>query len=143
MPMASALSVRTTWIEPFEGTALTPRNGPWAHRLVDAITRETHDQDQVQVATTDIGPVTLLAVEGSDDIVVEVALGPADRAPAEVLAAAVRTSTGAHPTRRGPELSPADEAPGVSFGIHSLREGPLLDVVMPRFSVQTRHDLTA
>ncbi|MEV4413072.1 serpin family protein [Catellatospora sp. NPDC049609] len=129
--LASALVARTRWVEPFDHGMLIVRDGPWSGRRLAGLHRSTADRDQLAVYETPVGPVTLLTVEGTDGIDVDLAIGLPD-APAAV------------PSRRGSQFTEGETAPGVSVEFDwSHDDTPELMVSLPRFTVTSSHDLLA
>jgi serine protease inhibitor len=144
--LATALSVRTRWREPFGDLRLRVHQGPWAGRdpAPAGLTRSSRDLDQLAVAATPVGLLTLLAVEGTADVDVQLVLGEQGRAAGEVLAAGIGAVAGAHATWRGAQLLDASPAPGLEVAESSELDGePKLRVTAVRFTVAAAHDLTA
>ena len=89
------------------------------------------------------GPVTVLTVEGTDGIDVDVAIGVPEAPAAAVIAAAI-DAPAAVPARRGSQLAEGDTAPGVTVGLGwAYDDSPRLLVSLPRFTVTSSHDLLA
>ncbi|MDW6065103.1 hypothetical protein SAZ11_53715 [Streptomyces sp. FXJ1.4098] len=63
--LATALVVRTTWRRPFDPSVTVPRHGPWAGRTLAGLFRTGHLSDEIAVAHTPDGPLTVLRVEGT------------------------------------------------------------------------------
>jgi Serpin (serine protease inhibitor) len=141
MLLAAVLTVRTRWREPFAPGLLIPVAGPWKGRRLACCRRATADRDQVRVLDTAAGPVTVLAVDGHDDICVDLAIGTDDAPPAAVLRTAIDAPSAACPATPGSELGEATAAPGVMAGIASLDPEPRLYSWVPRFTVRADHDL--
>ncbi|WP_433204262.1 serpin family protein [Dactylosporangium sp. CS-047395] len=131
MVLASALAVQTTWSSPFTGIPRCPQSGPWAGRDLNGLSRRTRGLQELRVAGTEGGPVTLLTVTGADDVDVVLALGEPGRPASEVLPAAISA-----PARA------STEGPGISVReIEAADDEPELLVDTVRFRVEGRHDL--
>ncbi|QOC91803.1 serpin family protein [Micromonospora craniellae] len=136
MVLASALSVLTTWQNAFHSTSCRPTEGPWAGRHLAGLRRRSRDLSTLRVTDATAGPVSLLTVEGTDDVDVVLALGPAGRGPAEVLPAAIDALDG-----HAPAL-PLTAGPGVSEQIVDASDAtPELTVSTVAFTVDASHDL--
>lgn len=147
MVLASALLVRTRWIEPFQTTMLTgDPHGPWHDRRFDALYRTSTDLDQVDVAHGPADAVTAVRVRGSGGIDVILVLGEPDAEPGTVLAQGIAVGTGTHTGTREPVA--AERADGDHLGpgmISELVESPLPDpftlLHLPAFAVSSTYDL--
>lgn len=160
--LASALTVRTRWTEPFTESP-TSGTGPWAgQRKLVGLRRTTALADaDVRVATTDgsdgdrardsaghdDGPVTLATVRGRDGIDVILALGEPDARAGAVLGTAVAASGPApQPGVRveSVDLNGADLGPGLSVTeIASFDPQPTASLNTVAFTVEAHHDLLA
>jgi hypothetical protein len=139
MVLATAITVRTSWTEPFLDVRRMVAAGPWAGRTLAGLDRSTDDLDTLAVATTPAGPVTVLTVEGSGEVDVCLLLGEEGRAAGEVLAAGLETLDGHHPVRRGAGLL-GEPGPGVRVADDAW-PAPRLLAEAVRFTVAARHDL--
>jgi serine protease inhibitor len=136
--LASALAVRTRWIEPFKDTTLRSGSGPWAGRQVAALDRTTYDPG----ALTVVDRLTRLRVEGTEGIDVHLFLGESDRPAAEVLAAGLDSLS--RPGIAGDALPDGRPGPGIEVGIvDSTDPRDRYVAVVPRFTVTGAHDLLA
>lgn len=141
--LASVLVARTTWVQPFDDGVLTAEDGPWTGQALWGLHRSTTNRDLLAVYDTPAGQVTVLTVEGTDGIDVDLAIGLPDAPATAVLAAALDTRSAA-PTRRGSQLAQGDTAPGVSVDLGWTHDdSPGLLVSLPRFTVSSSHDLLA
>jgi hypothetical protein len=143
--LASALTVKTTWAQPFSDTPMELPAGPWAGRgLLAGLTRTDTDQDLVSVVDSDAGPLTLFTARGTDDIDVVLALGAPERTAGEVLSAAITALDSPGSRVTGSALPDGSTAPGIEIG-WALSRGsdPLLQVSTMRFKVKGSHDLLA
>ena len=160
--LASALTVRTRWTEPFTESPASG-TGPWAgQRKLVGLRRTTALADAViRVATTngsdgdnagdsashDDGPVTLATVRGRDGIDVILALGEPDARAGAVLGTAVAASGPApQPGVRvaSVDLDSADLGPGLSVTeIASFDPQPTASLSTVAFTVEAHHDLLA
>jgi hypothetical protein len=139
--LASVLVARTAWVQPFDDGVLVAKDGPWAGQTLWGLHRSTTDRDLLAVYDTPVGQVTVLTVEGADDIDVDLAIGLPDAPAAAVLAAGLDTRSAA-PTRRGSQLAQGDTAPGVTVDLGWAHDdSPGLLVSLPRFTVRSSHDL--
>ncbi|TDC94615.1 serpin family protein [Actinomadura sp. 7K507] len=147
--LATALTIDTAWQQPFRDTPLTPEKGPWAKRARElaGLSRITQDVDQLAVAETPAGPVTLLTVQGQDDIDVQLCLGEPSLSARGVLAHAIAAADGDYPVHRGDELlkrSRARQTPGLKVSkFSSFTPGNMLSVMTARFDITAKHDLLA
>ncbi|MER5454579.1 serpin family protein [Micromonospora sp. NPDC002389] len=136
MVLASALSVLTTWKQPFHSTPCRPTDGPWAGRDLAGLRRRGRDLHALRVVDTVAGPVSLLTVEGAEDVDVVLGLGPAGHGPAEVLPAAIGALDGEVPAL------PLTAGPGVTEQIVDASDAtPELTVSTVAFTVDAAHDL--
>ncbi|WP_155370758.1 serpin family protein [Catellatospora vulcania] len=141
--LASALVARTRWKQPFSEGMLNGADGPWAGRRLAGLYRATADRDQLAVYETPAGPVTVLTVEGAEEIDVDLAIGLPE-APAAAVVAAGIDAPSAVPSRRGSQFVEGETAPGVTVGIgRSYDDTPELLAGLPRFTVTSSHDLLA
>ncbi|MEU8145443.1 serpin family protein [Nonomuraea sp. NPDC048901] len=83
--LASALTVRTTWLRPFTEGATLVEAGPWADREIVVLRRSTRVLNRVQVADTPAGPLTMFRIMGTGGIDVHLLLGHDFRKVADVL----------------------------------------------------------
>ncbi|TBL31552.1 MULTISPECIES: serpin family protein [unclassified Micromonospora] len=136
MVLASALSVLTTWKKPFDNTRCRPTDGPWSGQDLAGLRRRGRDLDALRVVDAVGGPVSLLTVEGTEDVDVLLALGPAGHGPAEVLPAAIGVLDGDAPAL------PLTDGPGVTEQIVDASDAtPELTVSTVAFTVDASHDL--
>ncbi|MCX4390951.1 hypothetical protein OG777_29050 [Micromonospora peucetia] len=135
MVLASALSLRTDWAEPFRDAWCQPTAGPWRDRRLAGLSRLGHDLDALRAADTAAGPLSLLTVRGAEDVDVVLALGTPERAAAEVLPAAI----GALGV---PSALPVTAGPGVDEQVvDAYDDRPELLVSTVRFTASADHDL--
>ncbi|MGW7492383.1 serpin family protein [Streptomyces sp. NPDC054786] len=139
--LASALLVRTTWVEPFREYPARPSEGPWAGRELTALSRSGTDLEQVRVHGTPAGPLTAVRVAGDNGLDVHLLLGEPDMPGNEVLRHGVAALDGACPTVSGAALSDA-AGPGLRVTTVPSHDGaPRLDLTTTRFTVDAEHDL--
>lgn len=140
---ASAVAVDTKWAAPFGDASLRPTSGPWAGRRLQALRRSTPDQDDVAVAVNSaVGPLTLLTIRGTAEVDVCLAIAEAEHQPSAVLTAACDAIANGVASVRGSALPDDVLYPGLEVTrTYSDALHPSLFVVMPRFTVETRHDL--
>ncbi|MEH1100809.1 hypothetical protein [Micromonospora sp. CPCC 205561] len=135
MVLASALSLRTGWAEPFRDAWCQPTAGPWRGRRLAGLSRLSRDLDALRAADTPAGPVSLLTVRGAEDVDVVLALGTPGRGAAEVLPAAI----GALGT---PAALPVAAGPGVDEQtVDASDDRPELLVSTVGFTASADHDL--
>ncbi|MGC4791198.1 hypothetical protein ACLQ22_25625 [Micromonospora sp. DT178] len=121
--LASALVARTRWVQPFDDGVLVAEDGPWAGQVLAGLHRSTADRDLLAVYDTPAGQVTVLTVEGTDGIDVDLAVGLPDAPAAAVLAAGLDARS-AVPARRGSQLAEGDTAPGVTVTLGACPGSP-------------------
>ncbi|RFS86257.1 hypothetical protein D0T12_06495 [Actinomadura spongiicola] len=148
--LATALSVDTRWREPFDAVPLRPEEGPWAGRAepVAGLTHASQDVTRLALAPeTPAGPVTLLTTQGEDEVDVILCLGEPERAPGDVLAAAIEAIDGKHRLRRGERLlekTLASKAPGLRIDtVTSFEPHTTLRATTTAFDITAHHDLLA
>jgi serine protease inhibitor len=147
--LATALSIDTRWVQPFDDVPLHPEEGPWAGRprAVVGLARHYGDFGDLALAQTPAGPLTLLCVRGEDDVDVYLCLGEPARPAGEVLAGSIEALDGRHPLHPGTALLERGEerpAPGVQlFKVNAFSPEPTLSVTTARFEVKAEHDLLA
>ncbi|WNI18686.1 serpin family protein [Actinacidiphila sp. ITFR-21] len=142
--LASALSVRTAWRQPFRPGWMRPESGPWQRRELAGLRRLDTDLDEVAVAATPRGPLTVLAVRGDGGIDVHLLLGGPEQAPGAVIEAGTLALAGAYESVPGSLLPEGDAGPGVKVGyVASPVPEATLAVSTPAFTVGADHDLLA
>ncbi|BCJ74984.1 hypothetical protein CS0771_45280 [Catellatospora sp. IY07-71] len=141
--LASALVARTRWVQPFADGMLVAAAGPWSGRRLAGLHRTTADRDLLAVYETPAGPVSVLTVQGTDGIEVDLAIGLPDAPAAAVIAAGIDAPS-AVPARRGSQLAEGESAPGVTVSLGwAYDDTPRLQASLPRFTVTSSHDLLA
>lgn len=138
--LLATIAVDTTWTDSFDASTLSPTAGPWRRRHLAAVDRATNDRDTVSVVGEGTDAVTVVRVEGSDDVDVYLALGHPGRPPAEVLVAGLETASGLRTGRRGAQVLDAP-GPGIETGIYSSGSEPVVEISLPTFAVDSDHDL--
>ncbi|MEV1063258.1 serpin family protein [Streptomyces sp. NPDC050263] len=146
MVLASALTLRTKWLRPFDEVPLYSPHWPgWTDRPLLALRRATLLLDRIGVADTPDGHLTELKVFGADGIDVHLLLGEEQMTPGQVLGAGVNLLAGRHPVVPGTLLPYGDVGPGLR--IQKVRSAtpdpPTLDVATAAFDVTADHDLLA
>ncbi|MGH3240080.1 MAG: serpin family protein [Spirillospora sp.] len=146
--LATALTIDTRWKEPFQDVALKPAEGPWAGRAKEAagLTHSSPDFNRLTLAEeTPAGPVTMLTVNGEDDVDVILCLGEPDRPAGDVLAEAMAATDGHHRLKRGETLlkrTLAEKAPGLRVDtVLSFEPRTTLSATTVRFDIAAKHDL--
>ncbi|WP_433018382.1 serpin family protein [Kribbella sp. CA-294648] len=138
--LASALSLRTTWVRPFAEQLKRVNDGPWAGGTWHWLERS--DRDLNTVSRYD--GLTVVTVRGQADVDVLLGIGSAEAAQGDVLAGLLAAAEGGV---SGAELigqgEPGDEvAPGVKIG-QTTAPVPEVKLSVPAFSVRVEHDLLA
>ncbi|MEU5771508.1 serpin family protein [Streptomyces asoensis] len=140
--LASALTLRTDWIQPFEAGVTEVAAGPWRGGDLACLRRTTALLNRVGVAETAAGPLTELQVIGTQGIDVHLYLGTPEATASQVLTAAVDVL---HDRRRvipGDRLPTGTPGPGLSVTrVPSLDRQPRLRVSTVPFTLRARHDL--
>ncbi|GLW44712.1 hypothetical protein Stsp02_03740 [Streptomyces sp. NBRC 14336] len=143
--LASALSLRTRWLRPFEEAPWLPQTGPWADggTYLLGLERSGTLLDRVGVADTPDGHVTELRVYGTDAVDVHLVLGEEAMTPAQVLRAGVSLLTDRTRLTPGDRLPLGEPGPGVR--VRRIRAEhpapPTLYVRTPAFEGRADHDL--
>ncbi|MFB8759525.1 serpin family protein [Streptomyces sp. NPDC059852] len=143
--LASALTLRTRWLRPFDDSVWMPEAGPWAGRELAGLGRSGAVLDRVGVADTPAGRVTELKVLGDTATDVHLVLGEDGMTPGQVLGAAVDVLERRSPAVPGHALPYGEVGPGLSVVRELSRrpEPPTLHVRVPAFGLRAEHDLTA
>ncbi|MFC3492500.1 serpin family protein [Glycomyces rhizosphaerae] len=138
--LASALSVRTTWVTPFQDSGRVFNQGPWAGLgRCRALTATLHD-DLLRVAED----ASVLTLPGDGDIDVLLGLGREDLAPQAVMGTLIDAATDPAWGRSSTELAVGERAVGVEVTEYkSMRPqtGPEIDVQTVRFKLDSDLDL--
>lgn len=142
LTLATALALRTTWRQKFTDEPWQVDDGVWSGRRLAGLARTTSDPDDLRVAGTGAGPLTLTRVAGDNDLDVHLVLGEPGVPSGEVLAAAVPLVVeGADGVTGGSALLASGDVgpwPGVTT-VSAQRPGLVLKTT--RFSVRSTHDL--
>lgn len=139
--LASALSLRTTWVRPFKEGIDGVYEGPWAGGSWHWLERSDRDLDTVRV----YDGLTVATVQGDADV--DVLLGIGSGQQSEVLAGLLAASLKPGDGKPGGELlkrgKPGqDVAPGITIG-ESTAPVPEVKLSLPSFNVKVEHDLLA
>lgn len=140
--LATAIAMRTTWTREFTSGMHVPHGGPWDGQQVQSLARTTTHLDDVRVAATPAGDLTLTAVAGTNGLDVHLVLGPDDAAPSVVLPAAVDVVTGSAPSTPGAALLESSTVAGPGVRIVSVAK-PSVQLTTVPFEVRSEHDLLA
>ncbi|HEU4946549.1 MAG TPA: serpin family protein [Kribbella sp.] len=146
--LASALSLRTTWAQPFKEQVKRVYDGPWAGGSWHWLDRTDRDLDTFRLYDDPAaGALSVITVQGDADVDVLLGIG-APQAPqsgvlAGLLAAAAQPDSG----RPGAQLVSAGQsgqevAPGARIGT-TTSPYPELKLSLPAFGVEVEHDLLA
>lgn len=143
MVLASALALRTAWLQPFRESCWMPETGPWSGRELLGLWRESTLLDRIGVADTPEGHVTELKVLGDGAIDVHLLLGEEGMTPGQVLAAGVGILDRRHPVIPGPRLPYGDVGPGLCVVKERVTtpEPPTLEIRTVAYAVRSDHDL--
>ncbi len=140
--LASALSLRTTWVRPFTEQIKRVYDGPWSGGSWHWLERVDNDLDAVRRYDDDL---TVITVRGDADV--DVLLGVGSGGQADVLTgllgAAARPADGVPGSQLIDQGQPGTQlAPGVKVGqTTALRQD--LKLTLPAFNVEAEHDLLA
>jgi serine protease inhibitor len=140
--LASALSLRTTWIRPFTEQIKRVNAGPWAGGSWHWLERVDNDLDAVRRYDDDL---TVITVRGDADVDVLLGVGSGERADvlAGLLGAAARPADGVPGSAL---IEQADTGAGVAPGVRIGQSSAVrqdLKLTLPAFNVETEHDLLA
>jgi serine protease inhibitor len=146
--LASALSLKTTWVLPFKEQLRRLYDGPWSGTSWHWLERTDRDLDTVRLYdASGAGRLTVITVAGDADVDVLLGVGSPEAAQSDVLAALVEASyepAGGQPGsalveqgERGDEV-----APGITIGA-TTDPAPDVRLSLPSFSVKVEHDLLA
>ncbi|MFD8145948.1 serpin family protein [Streptomyces sp. NPDC059708] len=142
--LASALTLRTKWLQPFTEWPRTVSEGPWAGRPLQMLYRTTALPERASVAQGPTGAVTLLEVVGDTGVDVHLLLGEPGAAPGGVLATGVEAVTRARPVTPASVLPEGRPGPGLTIAaVLAPTPEPRLVVETPAFEVRGEHDLLA
>ncbi len=140
--LASALLVRTEWEHLFADGRWPVDHGPWAGSTLATLTRTTTDLDDVYVADTAAGPLSVTRVAGSDGIDVHLVIGEEHRPAGDVLAAGIGAIGDDVPRTCGAALADGEPGPGVQVRQAPSASGtPTVRLRTVRFTVDGDHDL--
>ncbi|MEV7280624.1 serpin family protein [Streptomyces sp. NPDC093111] len=142
--LASAQSVRTTWAAPFMARKARMTKGPWSGRTVTWLHRSTAALDEVGLADTAAGPLTVLRVLGDTGVDVHLLLGEPAATAGAVLRAGLDVLEGRAPAVPGDRLPVGALGPGLE--VRTARRttpGARLGVSVPAFALAAGHDLLA
>ncbi|MEU6978450.1 MULTISPECIES: serpin family protein [unclassified Streptomyces] len=142
--LASAQTVRTTWVDPFWTRKARLTSGPWSGRTVTRLHRSTPALDDVGLADTEAGPLTVLRVRGDTGVDVHLLLGEPAAASGAVLRAGLDVLEGRSPAVPGDRLPTGDPGPGLEVRTaRSTTPDPRLSASVPAFALSAGHDLLA
>jgi serine protease inhibitor len=139
--LASALSLRTTWVRPFTEQIKRVNAGPWAGGRWHWLERVDSDLDAVRR----YGDLTVITVRGDADVDVLLGVGPGSQPEvlAGLLDAAARPADGVPGSALIDQGEPGAElAPGLKVG-QTTAPRPDLKLTLPSFNVEAEHDLLA
>ncbi|MGW2742455.1 serpin family protein [Streptomyces sp. NPDC001450] len=145
MVLASALTLRTDWRQPFTETVLRPDSGPWQGRSLLGLHRRSVRPDRVGVTSTPDGFVTALTVPGDNGIDVHLVLGEERMTPGQVLTAGVGVVERTLAVTGGGQLPFGHVGPGLHVEQQpaTAPEPITLDVRTVAYEVRADHDLLA
>lgn len=141
LTLATALALRTTWQRKFSDESWRVSEGAWAGRRLAGLERTTPDADDLRVADSAAGPLTLTRVAGDNGLDVHLVLGEDGRPSGDVLADAVPLLAADAAVTDGAALLESGDVerwPGVST-VSASRPGLVLKTA--RFTVRSLHDL--
>ncbi|MGW1345056.1 serpin family protein [Kribbella sp. NPDC002412] len=136
--LASALSLKTTWVTPFKEMVRRFYDGPWSGGSWHWLERVDDDLDAVRRYED----LTVITVTGDADVDVLLGVGQAGAEQADVLTALLQAQgEGVPGSRLIDQGEPGGEvAPGVKVG-QTTAPRPDLKLSLPSFNVETEHDL--
>ncbi|GAB2654278.1 serpin family protein [Kribbella swartbergensis] len=136
--LASALSLRTTWVSPFKEMVRRFYDGPWSGGSWHWLERVDGDLDAVRR----YDELTVVTVTGDADVDVLLGVGDPEASQADVLTALLHAEGEGIPGSRLIEQGqPGTEvAPGVRVG-QTTAPRPELKLSLPSFNVEAEHDL--
>ncbi|MDX6291539.1 MAG: hypothetical protein QOH50_614 [Kribbellaceae bacterium] len=146
--LASALSLRTTWVRPFKEQIKSVYDGPWAGGSWHWLDRSDRDLDAVRLYDDPAaGALSVITVQGDADVDVLLGVGAPRAAQSDVLAGLLAASAQPQGGRSGAQLVRAGQpgqtvAPGVTVGT-TTSPVPELKLSLPSFAVEVEHDLLA
>lgn len=146
--LASALSLRTTWVRPFTEQIKRLHDGPWAGASWHWLERVDSDLDAVRRHTHPSAAwLTVVTVAGDADVDVLLGIGQPQIARSDVLAGLLDVAARPDDGEPGSQLieqgEPGHEvAPGVKIG-QTTAARPDLKLTLPAFAVEAEHDLLA
>ncbi|WP_328320291.1 serpin family protein [Kribbella sp. NBC_00382] len=137
--LASALSLRTTWVRPFKEQIKRQNDGPWKGGSWHWLERSDRDLSSVRL----YDGVTVATVVGDADVDVLLGIGAAEASQGDVLAGLLAASLKVDGGVGGAELlAKGGAAPGVTVGT-TTAPAPEVRVSLPAFNVKVEHDLLA
>ncbi|MEI8409329.1 MULTISPECIES: serpin family protein [unclassified Kribbella] len=136
--LASALSLRLTWVSPFKELVRRFHEGPWSGGSWHWLERVDGELDAVRR----YDDLTVITVAGDADVDVLLGVGQPQASQADVLAALLEVQGDGVPgSRLIDQGEPGSEvAPGVKIG-QTTSPRPDLKVSLPSFNVEVEHDL--
>ncbi|MEV0449620.1 serpin family protein [Streptomyces sp. NPDC050600] len=142
--LASAQSVRTTWVAPFMTRKVRLTSGHWSGRTVTLLHRSTPALDEVGLADTEAGPLAVLRVLGDTGVDVHLLLGEPAATAGAVLSAGLDVLEGRAHAVPGDRLPTGSPGPGLEVRTaRSTTPGARLSVSVPAFALAAGHDLLA
>ncbi|TDO51474.1 serine protease inhibitor [Kribbella sp. VKM Ac-2527] len=150
--LASALSLKTTWVLPFKEQLRRLYDGPWSGTSSGTswhwLERTDRDLDTVRLYDAPgAGRLTVITVAGDADVDVLLGFGSPEAAQSDVLGALVESSYEPTGGQSGSVLVEKGErgdevAPGIRIGA-TTDPTPDVKLSLPSFSVKVEHDLLA
>ncbi|MFF0298787.1 serpin family protein [Kitasatospora sp. NPDC004614] len=141
--LASAVTVRTSWVVPFKPGWFPVTEGPWAGREFEKLERTGPELfERISVAETSAGRVTEVRVAGDGEVDVHLVLGGSGAAPGAVVAAGFELVSGE--SRRLPLADRPDGEPwpGLELTtVESASPGNVGALLTAGFLVRSEHDL--
>lgn len=140
--LASALTLRMRWIQPFTPSWTWIDEGPWAGKPLLGLIRGTALLDRVRVAQAPTGPVTLLEVVGDGGVDVHLVLGEPQAPPGQTLRAGIAAVTRAIASTGASALPEGCPGPGLHIEqVLSVDREHRLNIETVAFEVEAEHDL--
>lgn len=139
--LATALALRTTWVQKFTDALMVPGNGAWKGRRLAGLSRTTAGLDDLRLAVTEAGALTVTRVAGDNGLDVHLILGEEGRPAGDVLTAAMPVVAGDIAATSGKEFL-AGAGSGSWPGVRTVAAPEASLVVSTvRFNLTSEHDL--
>ncbi|GAB3661967.1 serpin family protein [Glycomyces tarimensis] len=139
--LASALTVRTTWVTEFRDAEIELSTGPWSRLGRCRVLSNTIYDDVLRVSEE----ASVLTVPGRDDVDVLLAIGREDGPPSAAVSALFDAAGDPDWGRSAADMAVGEEAPGVNVSEYrspDRQTAPEIAVQTVRFSASAELDLS-